>query len=222
MSQSSDSGFLAGASPQLREVMASFARPRDLSEGEELFAQGDKGDALYAVIEGMLEISIISADGRKLCLDVMREGAIVGEIALFDPGPRTATVTALSASIVWGIRNADIMAALRDTPALGADMLALAGRRMRWMGQQLSEQVFLTMPARLARKILYLTATSGGSEPQLHMSQMELAEFVGASREAVARTLALWKREEIIVPERRGLRILDRPALTGIAAFPKT
>ena len=107
-------GFLATASDALRDVMADLAFERDLAMDEILFEQGDEGDTLYAILEGALEFSVISADGRKLSLDVMQPGAIFGEIALFDPGPRTATVTALKASRLLGVRNAEMMAALRQ------------------------------------------------------------------------------------------------------------
>lgn len=80
-----DTGFLSGASAPLRQMLESQASDIRLSQGEVLFEQGDTGDALYAIIEGALEFSILSIAGRKLTLDLMRPGAVFGEIALFDP-----------------------------------------------------------------------------------------------------------------------------------------
>ncbi len=160
---------------------------------------------------------LLSREGRKLSLDVMRPGALFGEIALFDPGTRTATVTALEPSRVRGVKNADILAAIRDTPELGIDLIQLAGERMRWMSSQLNEQVFLSMPARLARKILYLTVDGSKQLSVLPLSQSELAEFVGATREAVSKTLSLWKRAGVIEATRGGVRVLDREALQVMA-----
>ena len=145
-------GFLASASQELANLLNSVATDVELDEGEVLFEQGDPGDALYAILSGSLEFSILSREGRKLSLDVMRPGALFGEITLFDPGPRTATVTALEPSRVRGMKHADVLNKIRETPDLGIDMIQLAGERMRWMGSQLNEQVFLPMPARLARK----------------------------------------------------------------------
>ncbi|ABG30493.1 transcriptional regulator, Crp/Fnr family, putative [Roseobacter denitrificans OCh 114] len=197
-------GFLAHASQKLSDLLNSVSTEVDLSEGEVLFEQGDTGDALYAIVSGSLEFSIISREGRKLSLDVMRPGALFGEIALFDPGTRTATVTALEHSRVRGVKNADVLAAIRKSPELGIDLIQLAGVRLRWMSSQLNEQVFLPMPARLARKILYLTIDGSDDLGLLNLSQAELAEFVGATREAVSKTLSLWKRAGVIDASRGG------------------
>lgn len=210
-------GFLANASEDLRRLLESVATEVALETGEVLFEQGDPGDALYAIVSGSLEFSIISREGRKLSLDVMRPGALFGEIALFDPGTRTATVTALEPTRVRGVKNADVLDAIREKPGLGIDMIQLAGERLRWMSSQLNEQVFLSMPARLARKILYLTVDGSGHLSLLTLSQAELAEFVGATREAVSKTLSIWKRAGVIDASRGGVRVLDRSALQVMA-----
>ncbi len=210
-------GFLAHASNDLSDLLNSVATEVNLDEGEVLFEQGDVGDALYAIVSGSLEISILSREGRKLSLDVMRPGALFGEIALFDPGVRTATVTALQPSRVRGVKNSDIRSAIRRKPELGIDLIQLAGERMRQMSSQINEQVFLPMPARLARKILYLTLDGSGHLSMLSFSQAELAEFVGATREAVSKTLSLWKRSGVIEASRGGVRVLDRGALQVMA-----
>lgn len=212
-----NTGFLANASDALKEMMASLATEVSLAAGEVLFEHGDTGDTFYAILSGSLEFSVISADGRKLSLDVMYQGALFGEIALFDPGPRTATVTAVEQTKLWMIKNADVLQALRTNPELGIDMLRLAGQRMRWMGFQLSEQVFLPLPARLAKKLLYLTAHDGADAPTLTLSKAELAEFAGASREAVSKILSRWGKSGIISSTRGGLRLLNKAALQELA-----
>jgi CRP/FNR family transcriptional regulator, cyclic AMP receptor protein len=211
-------GFLQNASEALQDLATTLARETQLAKAEVLFEQDDAGDSLYVIASGALEFSVMSEDGRKLSLDVMRAGAIFGEIALFDPGPRTATVTAIEPSVVWGIKNADVLKALRNQPELGVDMIQLAGKRMRWMGQQLRDQVFLPLPTRLAQKILYLAKDQTQAAPAIKLSQAELAEFVGASRETVAKILAVWKRDGTIDLGRGVLRILDRGNLENIAS----
>lgn len=213
-----ENGFLANASDVLKQLMAELATEKRLEKGEVLFEQGDPGETLYAIGSGTLEFSVLSPDGRKLILDVMSKGAIFGEIALFSPGPRTATVIALEGATVWGIKNADVLASLNERPELGVDMIQLAGRRMRWMGQQLRDQVFLPLPMRLAQKILYLAKHNGADDNTLKLSQAELAEFVGVSRESVSKTLAIWKREGVIDLSRGSLRILEQENLEKIAA----
>ena len=190
-----------------------------LSKGQTLFELGDEGDALFAIVEGAVEFSTYSIDGRRLALEIMREGELFGEIALFDPGERTASASAVEPTKLRKVKNGDVLRAIQDQPELVIDMIALAGQRMRWMNRQLSEQVFLPMPVRLARKILHLTRDEAAAEPTLSLSQSELAEFVGATREAVSKTISQWKKQDVIQSSRGGLRVLDKVALEKIAEF---
>lgn len=212
-----NAGFLASASPGLIEALEALSDRMTLEKGEVLFEQSDEGDALYAVESGRVEISVLSEDGRKLVLDVMGAGSVFGEIALFDPGPRTATVTTLEATVVRRVRNEDVLSEIRDHPEIGIDMIHLAGARMRWMSAQVGDQVFLPMSARLAHRLLYLTAAQVPPANTIKMSQTQLADFVGASREAVSKTLADWKRNGVVNVSRNGVEILDRLTLLSLA-----
>lgn len=111
-------GFLSGASERLLEILDSEASEVLLQAGDILFDQGDDGDALYAIVSGAVEFSTLSSAGRKLSLDIMRAGAVFGEIALFDPGPRTATATALEPSRLRRLRNRDVLSQLAAHPDL--------------------------------------------------------------------------------------------------------
>lgn len=212
------SGFLREASPALVDLLAGLAREVRLCSGQVLFQQGDAGEALYAVISGALEISVLSADGRRFALDLMGPGALLGEISLFDPGPRTATATAVAETTALRVTHADMLHGISNSPELAADMVRLAGQRMRRMDEQIAEQAFLTLPARLARRVLYLADTFAESgAPKVQLSQARLADYVGVSREAVAKTLADWKRAGLVAPARRGLTVLDSKGLREIA-----
>lgn len=210
----SNTGFLASASGALRKLMTDLAKPHVLETGEVLFSQGDLGDTLYAVTSGRLEISVLSPDGAKLTLAILGKGDLLGEIALFAPGARTATVTALETSKVWGVKNPDVLKALRVDTDLQMDMIELAGMRMRSMGQQYAEQVFMDVPTRLARRILHLV---GPTDTSLKMSQTDLASFVGATRETVSKTLAIWKKDGIISLGRGTIVILDHARMKEIS-----
>lgn len=212
-----DSGFLSAASGDLKRMLAAQAVPVELKAGQILFEQGAPGDCLFAILAGQLEFSILAADGRKLSLDMMGPGAVFGEITLFDPGPRTATVTALAPSRLLRVRHDDVLKNIGCNAELAEDLIRLAGQRMRWMGRLLNEQVFLPLPTRLARKLLHLTEVAGGDGAALALSQTELAEFVGATREAVSKTLSAWKKDGVISASRGGLEIRDRGALQTLA-----
>lgn len=210
-------GFFLDTSQELRDLLDRMSTRVTLDDGETLFEQGDDGESLYAVSEGAIELSVLSREGRKLSLDMLRPGTVFGEIALFDPCTRTATATAQGPTVLLRISNADLLRELRRSPDLAVDLVRVAGQRMRWMGRQLSEHVFLPMPSRLARKILHLTAHQSGEHKTLDMSQAEIAEFVGATREAVSKTLSVWKSRGVIEITRGGVRILDLEAVQAMA-----
>lgn len=208
-------GFLSGASDRLRDMLDSQSSEVTLSSGDILFEQGDAGEALFALLDGELELSVLSSTGRKHTLDRLRAGAVFGEIALFDPGVRTASAHAVSPCTLRRLRRADVLTQIQQHPELAADLLRLAGQRMRWMSTQLNEQVFMPLPVRLARKLLHLCPE--GQDGRLVLSQSELAEYVGATREAVSKTLAGWKRSDILEISRGGVEILDRSELEVLA-----
>lgn len=195
-------------------MVTSLAQRRQLEAGQVLFEQGDQGDALFAIISGQVEVSVTSENGQKLNLDMMGPGAMVGEIALFAPGPRTATVTAYTKTEVWRLSNADVLAALHAQPDLYVDMIELAGMRMRWMSAQYHDQVFMDASTRLARRIVHYCGENGS---ELRMSHADLASFVGTTRETVSKTLSGWKRDGLIAIGRGTVTILDMDALKRIS-----
>jgi len=100
---------LPGASDRLSASLARISEPVALDGGETLFHQGDPGEAIYAVESGMLEVSVLSAEGRKLTLNTLGPGDVFGEIALFDGGPRTATVHARASTRLARVRRTRLL-----------------------------------------------------------------------------------------------------------------
>lgn len=189
--------------------------PLELASGEMLFGQGDEGDAFYIVETGEIEISVHAPDGRKLALDVMSPGEVFGEIALFG-GDRTATATAIAKSLIRRVRRADVMAAIRDDPRLALDFIELLCVRLRSVSIRLEERAFLPLSDRLAKCLLRLAEKVGEEDGTVTVSQADLADFVGATREAVAKSLATWRSAGWISLSRGSVRIVNRAALTAI------
>ena len=80
------------ASVALRASMVEI----DFTRGQVVFAEGDPGDRLYVIVDGKIKLGTTSNDGRESLLAVLGPGEMFGELSLFDPGPRTATATALT------------------------------------------------------------------------------------------------------------------------------
>lgn len=204
--------FFLDASQELHRVFSMAFVPQHLKAGETLFEQDDFDDRLYVLDEGLLEVSVYSVAGRKLSLNLLRPESVFGEIAMFDPGPRTARIAALEDSKLRSISQATVIGEIAKAPHLAAELLSFAGKRMRWLSQQVEQQVFLPPPARLAAKVLYLA----GEAQIIDMSQAQLADYVGVTREAVSKILAEWRREGIVTLSRGRLEIRDVQALEKI------
>ena len=204
--------FFLDASRSLRDLFESSFVSRTLQAGETLFEQGDHDDRLYVLDDGVLEVSVYSSSGRKLSLNLLRAGSVFGEIAMFDPGPRTAHVAAIETSRLRAISQATVLRGIDQAPELAIELLGFAGKRMRWLSQQVEHQVFLPPAARLAAKVLHLA----GDEGEITMSQAQLADYVGVTREVVSRTLAEWQRAGLVTQSRGRLCLLDPAGLAEV------
>jgi CRP/FNR family transcriptional regulator, cyclic AMP receptor protein len=207
-------GLISIAGQELRRAMEAAAVPKRLRPGEILFHQGDPGHALYIIDRGEIEISVQAFDGRKLALDILREGEAFGEIALFG-GARTATAMAIGECQLRAIRRTDLLDALRREPDLAIDFIDVLCARLRNLSAKLEERSFLPVPVRLANRLLHLDLKLGGSG-RVQVSQADLADFVGATREGVAKTLAGWRAQAWISVTRGAIHILDREALESL------
>ena len=204
--------FLLEASQELRLVFDRIFVPQRLLRGQTLFEKDQYDDRLYVLDEGLLEVRVYSDSGRKLSLNLLRPETVFGEIATFDPGPRTAGVEAIEDSKVRSISQKHLMAEISKQPDIAIELLQLGGKRMRWLSQQVEDQVFLSPTARLASKILYLA----NKRSQIDMSQAQLADYVGVTREVVSKTLSEWRRDGLVALSRGCIEVVNRDALFDI------
>jgi len=205
--------ILEQASEPLRRVIADLAFEIRLAEGETLFAQGDVGDALYFVDGGAVEISVLSSDGRKFSLNVMRQGDVFGEIALLDGSPRTATAIAFEPCILRCVRRDDLLAQLKHRSDLAFDFIQLLCGRLRWVHELLEDRAFLPLSCRVAKRLLVLCDQLGQPSGAIAISQAELADFLGATREGVAKILGSFRAIGIIDLSRGSITIRNTQAL---------
>ena len=163
----------------------------DLQRGDVLFNEGDPGDRLYVINEGKIKLGATSSDGRETLLAILGPGEMFGELSLFDPGPRNATAVALTDATLLGVGHPDLEPWLTGRPEVAASLLAALARRLRRTNEAMADLVFSDVPGRVAKALLDLAAKFGvpnpdGSTHVVHdLTQEELAQLVGASRETV-------------------------------------
>lgn len=213
--------LLRGLAEATLDRVAALAVRRAFPKGTTVFRQGDAGDALYAVISGQVRVSAQDATGREVFLNILEPGDVFGEIAVLDGGPRTATAMAAVESSLLLIRRADLLGLMSRDPELAVHLLQVFCRRLRWTSELIEEAAFLDLPARLASRLLRLSAEHGTAESQgtaLRLSQGELANFLGASRQVVNQHLQEWREQGWIALSRGSIVVRDARALAALSA----
>lgn len=190
-----------------------------IAKGQVLFNEGDAGDRLYVVVEGKIKLGIKSGDGRENLLGVLGPGEMFGELSLFDPLPRTATATALTDTVLLGLGNKDLDTWLIGRPEVAKQLLRALAQRLRRTWEAVGDLVFSDVPGRVAKALLELAVKFGTKGPDgLHvahdLTQEELAQLVGASRETVNKALADFASRGWVRLEARAVVILDEERLS--------
>ncbi len=189
-----------------------------LSRGEHLFLEGDDGDSLYVVIDGKMKLTRAAADGRENLLSVIGPGEMFGELSLFDPRPRTSSASAVTDAVLASLKHEALMPWLRERPDVSLHMLRALAQRLRRANDVTADLVFTDVPGRVAKNLLDLADRFGHQEPDgLHvhhdLTQEELAQLVGASRETVNKALADFAARGWLQISARSVLILDAERL---------
>jgi CRP/FNR family cyclic AMP-dependent transcriptional regulator len=198
------------AAASLRNTMTQVR----LGRSEVLFAEGDRGDRLYVIVDGKIKLGRTSGDGRENLLAILGPGEMFGELSLFDPGPRTATATSIGESRLIGLGHEDLEPFLRRHPEVAQTLLHALARRLRRTNETLADLVFSDVPGRVAKALLDLSSRFGrpsdeGVLVRHELTQEELAQLVGASRETVNKALADFAGRGWLRLEARAVVLLD-------------
>ncbi len=190
-----------------------------LNRGEVLFREGQQGDRLYVVTSGKVKLGRSSPDGRENLQSISGPGEMFGELSIFDPGPRTATATAVAETELISLTNDQLRHFLHGRPQVAWSLLGALARRLRRTNDSLSDLVFTDVPGRVAKALLDLShrfgrPTEEGLLVAHDLTQEELAQLVGASRETVNKALADFASRGWLKLEARAVLLLDVERLT--------
>jgi CRP/FNR family transcriptional regulator, cyclic AMP receptor protein len=210
-------GLPSATLEQIARLCLRRTYPRDAV----IFSQADPGDALFGVVTGRVRISASSASGREVFLNIMEPGDTFGEIALLDGRPRTASARAIAPSDLLIIQREQFLRLLGQAPQLTDHLLRLLCARLRWVSGVAEESALLSVPARLARRLLSLGRLHGhriDAGTELKVSQEEVARFLGLSRQIVNQHLQNWKAQHWVDLGRGRITILNGAALDAVVA----
>lgn len=195
-----------------RAVQISFAK------GKELLVQGDPGDMMLILTEGTARVSMLTAGGREIVLAYAEPGAVLGEIALLDGGERTASVTATSAGSALQLGRNALKDFSASHPEFAWSLMQQLARRLRTADQTIeSDRAYASGP-RLARYLKRLIRKDSLEKThRVELSQTELGNFAGMSREHINRQLRSWEESGVISLEQGRVRVLDADMLEDIS-----
>ena len=201
-----------------RHELISLAMPRSFGAGEPVCRVGDPGGSMMAVLAGTVRISMPTVKGKEVILADLRPGQLFGEIALLDGKPRSANATALTKCDLLVLERRNVIPFLERNPAACLQLMELLCARIRRSDERMADLAFFELPSRLAKVLLRYASEKTGAEVRLSLSQTELAEMVGATRENVNRCLRDWHRRGIVKLKGGWTIILDTEKLRGLLA----
>jgi CRP-like cAMP-binding protein len=198
-------------SPSRRKLLADSGQSVQLGKGDELFKRGDPSDAAYAIIVGEVEVTVDGLDGRSVFLARLSAGTVIGEMGILDGAPRSADAHATRRTELWRIERKFVTDALMAEPGAALALLGLMARRIRDTDALVERTSSMDLGKRLARLLL-----DESTHGRIIYNQSDMAHLIGASREAVNRKLARWRKANWIELNHTGLHVLDRPALLAL------
>jgi CRP-like cAMP-binding protein len=194
--------LFAGFSPNELADLASFVRPRRYPRGSIIFHQGDPGTSLYVIETGEVKLTVTAESGKEVTLALLGPGAFFGELSLLDGGPRSANAVARVDSKLGVLDREHLLRVLVEHPPANASLLSVVTRRLRRTTAQVHDALFLDIAARLAKVLLQFTETKSQSPDGFlsspRLTQEELAELVGGTRESINKCLGIFTRQGLV------------------------
>ena len=198
-----------------RRELVSHAWPRSVAAGEPICHLGDPGHNMMAIVVGTVRVSLPTVRGREIILADLPAGELFGEIAMLDGKSRSANAKALTKCELLVLERRDVLPVLEKYPAACLRMMEILCARIRRSDERMSDIAFFDLPVRLAKTLLHYPP-QGHGPAKLSLSQRELAEMAGGTRENVNRCMREWQRRGILELRDRWTIILKPDVLRGL------
>jgi CRP/FNR family cyclic AMP-dependent transcriptional regulator len=193
-----------GLAPEELAELNGLLRISTVQAGTHFITAEQPGEVVYVLLEGTVKIYVTRADGREVILAFLGRGDTVGEMSLVDSAGRSANaVTTERARLLWMDRATFRSCVLTLTP-LATNLVRLLSHRLRFANEQIQALCTLDVQGRVAHQILAMADRYGcleaGGEVRipLRLTQSDLAEIVGASRERVNQVIVDLKQRGLI------------------------
>jgi CRP-like cAMP-binding protein len=209
--------YFVDLTPEAFEQLCRYAKHTTLKRGTTIFSKGDPGTSVVAVISGTVKISISSADGRNAILNLIGPGELFGEMSVLSNQPRSADCTANTNCELFVIDRREFLPFVRSQPTLAMKFIELLCERLRSTSDQLEQVILRDLPGRLASALLRLSEKSGPQGHTISITQQELSEMVGMTRESINKQLRAWAAHNWVRLEHGAIVVLDTAAIKELA-----
>jgi CRP-like cAMP-binding protein len=205
--------LFSGLSDDDLTTLAGILRRRRYTRGDTIFHEGDPGNSLFIIEGGEVRIGLSSLEGREITLALLKAGDFFGELTLLDGEPRSADAVAKETTQALVLQRDDFVRFLQARPRAAVNLLAVMSKRLRHTDQMLQDVAFLDVPTRLARTLVQLADGRGeqgedGIVISSRLTQSELADMIGATRESTNKWLRTFERQGLVRHQNGRLTVL--------------
>jgi len=214
--------IFATLEPRERDELYRLTTTRRLAARDVLCRKGEPGSTLYAVTKGRLKVVSTGGDGKELVFNVMSPGDVIGEISLMDSNPRSATCVALEPCELLTLHRRDLIPFFERHPKTAIQVGVVLAALVRRLSERGEDASFLPLPNRMAKTVAALARSYDGGDgapPEIRLSQQDLADMIGATRESVNKWLRSWEEEGLVELARARVRVLDVEKLAEIGTY---
>lgn len=215
--------LFSGLQTEDLQTLSSIVTRKEFGKKETLFHQGDPGDEFMILTEGSVKVELMNTEGKELTLTILTPFQFLGELALLDDVPRSATVISMEQSVLLSLNKRDFARILESFPRMSIPMLRQLTRRVRVLTDDIASMAFLDSYSRVTRKLLTLADEMGEATADGHvlidrpLTHQQLANLVGTTRETVTKILNEMKDNGLLSIRRHRITILDSEELLARA-----
>jgi CRP/FNR family cyclic AMP-dependent transcriptional regulator len=193
------------------DVIRAVATEKSYPKNAVVLTEGEMGDSLYMIQSGKVKVFIGDEEGREIILKILGPGAFFGEMSMIDKQPRSASVTTIEASAFQVLTHAMFERCVEQEPRIGNMVMQILAQRVREADRKIGTLALMDVYGRVASTLLELSVHSNGKlMVGEKLSQQDLANMVGASREMVNRILKDLSERGFISIESKAITIINR------------
>lgn len=193
------------------EVVRSLANERSYAKTAVVLTEGEMGDSLYMIQRGKVKVVIGDEEGREIILKILGPGDFFGEMSMIDKEPRSASVTTIEPATFLVLTHAAFERCVEQAPRIAKVVMQILAHRVREADRKIGTLALMDVYGRVASTLLELAVyTNGKLVVSEKLSQQDIANMVGASREMVNRILKDLTERGFISIESKSITIINR------------